>query len=168
VGWRGLRSQENPEREPVGNQQERHQQRRNEVRRSELPGDQPPPHCLTDPTVIAVYRMAIAEAINSPEVAQALDSIGREASRAALRQIMAGALAGRLLTGRPTELAEQFGGLLWGHLMINLLLGVVERPNRRESAARSLAAGTAFLELHPLPASRDELRSRVSARAAGS
>src|SRR5580700_534564 len=46
---------------------------------------------VSDPTVIAVFRLAIAEAAQAPEVARALDSIGREASRAALRTIIAGA-----------------------------------------------------------------------------
>src|ERR1700751_2375013 len=43
---------------------------------------------ITDPTVIAVFRLAIAEAVHAPEVAHALNSIGREASRGALRPIM--------------------------------------------------------------------------------
>jgi AcrR family transcriptional regulator len=108
---------------------------------------------ITDPTVIAVFRLAIAEAVHAPEVAQALDSIGREASRAALRQIMSQAQASGLLNGRPAELAEQFGGLLWGNLMVSLLLGVAERPNSREIAARVRDATAAFLQLHPLPTS---------------
>jgi len=106
---------------------------------------------ITDPTVIAVFRVAIAEAVNAPEVAQALDTIGREASRAALRQIMAGAQTSGLLAGRPADLAEQFGGLLWGTLMISLLLGVAERPNSRDVAARARDATAAFLQLHPPP-----------------
>ena len=106
---------------------------------------------ITDPTVIAVFRLAIAEAVHAPEVAQALDSIGRETSRAALRQIMARAQASGLLNGRPAELAEQFGGLLWGNLMVSLLLRVAERPNSREVAARVRDATAAFLQLHPLP-----------------
>jgi AcrR family transcriptional regulator len=106
---------------------------------------------ITDPTVIAVFRLAIAEAVHAPEVAQALDSIGRETSRAALRQIMARARASGLLNGRPAELAEQFGGLLWGSLMVSLLLCVAERPNSREVAARARNATAAFLQLHPLP-----------------
>ncbi|KXU93980.1 TetR family transcriptional regulator [Caballeronia megalochromosomata] len=106
---------------------------------------------ITDPTVVAVFRLAIAEAVHAPEVAQALDSTGRETSRAALRQIMAHAQAFGLLSGRPAELAEQFGGLLWGNLMVSLLLGVAERPNSREVAARARGATTAFLQLHPLP-----------------
>jgi AcrR family transcriptional regulator len=106
---------------------------------------------ISDPTVIAVFRLAIAEAVQAPEVARVLDSIGRETSRAALREIMARAQASGLLTGRPAELAEQFAGLLWGHLMVSLLLGVAARPNLREIAGRARAAAAAFLQLHPLP-----------------
>jgi AcrR family transcriptional regulator len=106
---------------------------------------------VSDPTVIAVFRLAIAEAVQAPEVARALDETGREASRAALRKIMAEAQASGLLAGRPGELAEQFGGLLWGLLLVSLLLGVAERPNPRESARRAREAAAAFLQLHPLP-----------------
>ena len=103
---------------------------------------------ITDPTVITVFRLAIADAVRAPEVAQALDSIGREASRAALRQIMTQAQTAGLLEGRPADLAERFGGLLWGNLMISLLLGVAERPSSREIAARARDATAAFLQLH--------------------
>jgi AcrR family transcriptional regulator len=106
---------------------------------------------VSDPAVIGVFRLAIAEAVQAPEVARALDSIGREASRAALRKIMAEAQASGLLTGRPAELAEQFGGLLWRDLLVSLLLGAAERPKPREIARRARDAAAAFLQLHPLP-----------------
>jgi AcrR family transcriptional regulator len=106
---------------------------------------------VSDPTVIAVFRLAIGEAVQAPEVARTLNSIGREASRAALRKIMAEAQASGLLTGRPAELAEQFAGLLWRDLMVSLLLGVAERPNPREIAGRARDDAAAFLQLHPLP-----------------
>jgi AcrR family transcriptional regulator len=105
----------------------------------------------SDPTVIAVFRLAIAEAVQAPEVARALNAIGREASRAALRKIMAQAQASGLLAGRPAELAEQFSGLLWGNLMVSLLLGVAKRPNPREIARRARDAAAAFLQLHLPP-----------------
>lgn len=108
---------------------------------------------VADPTVITVFRLAIADAVRAPQVAQALDSMGREASRASLRQIMAQAQASGLLDGRPADLAEQFSGLLWGNLMVSLLLGVAERPNSREVAARARDATAAFLQLHPPPTS---------------
>jgi AcrR family transcriptional regulator len=103
---------------------------------------------ITDPTVVTVFRLAIADAVRAPEVAQALDSVGREASRAALRQIMTQAQSAGLLEGRPADLAEQFGGLLWGNLLISLLLGVAERPSSREIATRAREATAAFLQLH--------------------
>jgi AcrR family transcriptional regulator len=106
---------------------------------------------ISDPTVIAVFRLAIAEAVQAPEVARSLDSVGRETSRAALRKIMAQAQESGLLTGRPAELAQQFTGLLWRDLLVSLLLGVAERPNPREIAGRARDAAAAFLQLHPLP-----------------
>lgn len=107
---------------------------------------------VTDPTVIAVFRLAIAEAVHAPEVAHALDSIGRETTRAALRQIMAQAQKHGLLTGRPADLSEQFAGLLWGNLMVGMLLGVAEQPNTREIGERARDATAAFLQLHLEPA----------------
>jgi AcrR family transcriptional regulator len=106
---------------------------------------------VSDPAVIGVFRLAIAEAVQAPQVARTLDSIGREASRAALRKIMAEAQASGLLTGRPAELAERFGGLLWRDLLVSLLLGVIKRPNPREIAGRARDGAAAFLQLHPLP-----------------
>jgi hypothetical protein len=84
-------------------------------------------------------------------VAGALNYIGREASRVALRKIMAEAQASGLLAGGPAELAGQFGGLLWRDLLVSLLLGVAKRPKPREIAGRARDAAAAFLQLHPLP-----------------
>src|SRR5215472_1214729 len=105
----------------------------------------------SDPTVIAVFRLAISEVTHAPEVARALDSIARERSRVSLRKIMAEAQASGLLTGGPAELAKEFAGLLWRDLQVSLLLGVAERPTPREIAARARDAATAFLRLHALP-----------------
>ncbi|HEX6535704.1 MAG TPA: TetR/AcrR family transcriptional regulator [Gemmatimonadaceae bacterium] len=139
------------------------------AKRLQVPADLPVPHDretlahvldsfgvqilreLTDPAVVAVFRLAIAEAVHAPEVAHTLDAIGRETLRAALRQIMDQARTSGLLEGRPAELAEQFGGLLWGTLMVSLLLGVAKRPNSRDVAARARDATATFLQLHPLP-----------------
>src|SRR5215469_15232468 len=46
---------------------------------------------VTHPTVVGVFRLAIAEAVHAPEVARTLDTLGRETSRAALRKIMSDA-----------------------------------------------------------------------------
>jgi AcrR family transcriptional regulator len=106
---------------------------------------------ITDPTVIGAFRLAIAEAVYAPEVARALDSIGRESARASLRNIISQAQASGLLDGRPTELADQFGRLLVGDLMVSLLLGVAGRPSARDIAARARHAAADFLQLHPSP-----------------
>ena len=106
---------------------------------------------ISDPAVIAVFRLAIAEAVQAPDVARALDSIGRERTRTALGKIMAEAQSSAMLTGPPADLAEQFAGLLWGTLLVSLLLGVAKRPSPREIAVRARAAAAAFLQLHPPP-----------------
>ncbi len=104
---------------------------------------------ISDPTVVAVFRLAIAE--QTREVTQALDSTGRKAARAALGNIMIQALEAGLINGRPAECAEQFSGLLWGNLMVSLLLGVAKRPNAQDITARARNAAAAFLQLHPAP-----------------
>jgi AcrR family transcriptional regulator len=104
---------------------------------------------ITDPTVIAVFRLAIAEAIQAPEVARMLDSIGRAASRDSLQRVMARASEAGLINGRPATLSQQFYGLLWGDLLVSLLLGVESRPGRREITARARDATATFLSLYP-------------------
>jgi AcrR family transcriptional regulator len=54
---------------------------------------------VSDPTVIAVFRLAIAEVVQAPEVARALHSTGREKSRALLRKISVCSSA-RMCSGR--------------------------------------------------------------------
>jgi AcrR family transcriptional regulator len=103
----------------------------------------------TNPTVIAVFRLAIGEAVRAPEVARALHSFGRQTSRAALTAIMTQARSHGLLSGSPPEMAEQFAGLLWGDLMISLLLSIVDTPTPRETARRARSAAAAFLHLYP-------------------
>ena len=105
----------------------------------------------SDPTVVAVFRLAIAEAVRAPEVARALTSAGIETSRAALREIMSRAQSAGLLGGQPAEMTEQFAGLLWGNLMMNLLLRTVDRPDPREIMRRAHDATAAFLKIYPQP-----------------
>ena len=111
---------------------------------------------ISDPTVIAVFRLAIAEAKRAPEVARALDSVGAGTSRAALREVMTRAHSAGLLGGHPVQMAEHFAGLLWGNLMTGLLLGVADRPNPGEITRRARDTTAAFLQLYPQP---DKVRS---------
>jgi hypothetical protein len=43
------------------------------------------------PTVIAMFRLAIAEATRSPDIAKTLDSAGRAATRGTLAELFANA-----------------------------------------------------------------------------
>ena len=106
---------------------------------------------VSDPTVIAVFRFAIAEAERTPEIALALDSIGREASRAALKELLIQARSSGLLAGDVAEMAEQFLALLWGNLMVSLLLRVAGPPSSNAIRRRARNATAAFLQLHLQP-----------------
>jgi AcrR family transcriptional regulator len=109
---------------------------------------------ISHPSVIATFRLAIAEATRSPEIAQALDSGGRDAARRALAELLASAQSTGLIgPGEPAEMAMQFLGLLWESLMVGLLLGVAATPEPAEAERRATKATAAFMHLHPDPAS---------------
>ena len=108
---------------------------------------------VTDPSVIATFRLAIAEATRSPEIAQALDVAGRDATRNALAELLANAQSNGLIgSGEPIEMATQYLGLLWEGLMVGLLLGVAATPKPAEAEQRATKATAAFMQLHPDPA----------------
>jgi len=106
---------------------------------------------ISDPAVVAVFRLAIAEAVRAPEVGRMLSEIGIGASRGALHELMGRAHTANLVAGDPAEMAGHFAGLLWGGLMLGLLLSIAARPNPREIGRRSEAASAAFLRAYPLP-----------------
>jgi AcrR family transcriptional regulator len=104
------------------------------------------------PSVTAVFRLGIAEATRSPEVAQVLEAEGSQANRAALSNALAQAQeAGLLEAGDPTEMAGEFLALLWRDLVMGLMLRVIKSPDSTEIERRALNATTAFLKLHPKP-----------------
>ena len=108
---------------------------------------------VSDPSVIATFRLAIAEATRSPEIAQALDVAGRDATRNALAELLANAQSNGLIgSGEPIEMATQYLGLLWEGLMVGLLLGVAAPPKPAEAEQRATKATAAFMQLHPDPA----------------
>ena len=108
---------------------------------------------ISDTTVIATFRLAIAEATRSPEIAEALDSAGRDATRRALAELLASAQATGLIgPADPTEMAMQYLALVWEGLMVGLLLGVEPPPEPAEARRRAVKATAAFMQLHPDPA----------------
>jgi AcrR family transcriptional regulator len=107
---------------------------------------------LTDPDVIAMHRLAIAEAERSPEVARALETFGRQPIRALLKNLFAQAQSAGLLDDTdPALMAAQFMALLWKDLTIGLLLRVTDRPAPTEARRRAREAASALLRLHPTP-----------------
>jgi AcrR family transcriptional regulator len=107
---------------------------------------------VSGPPVLAVFRLAIAEADRAPEIARALDSIGRAAARRELAALLDKAQARGLLRGDPAEMAERFLALLWGDLMVSLLLRLVDPPTPEEASRRARDAASAFLRLQPADA----------------
>jgi AcrR family transcriptional regulator len=112
---------------------------------------------VSHPSVIATFRLAIAEATRSPEIAQALDVAGRDAAHSALAELLANAQSSGLVgPGEPREMATQYLGLLWENLMVGLLLGVAPTPEPAEAARRAAKATAAFLQLRPDTAKREQ------------
>lgn len=104
---------------------------------------------LTSAPVIAINRLAVAEAGRSSELGAILEENGREPNRKALIDLMAKAqAAGVLGRGEPDAMAGQFFSLLLGDLMLRLMLGVTPRPEPGEITKRAQSATEAVLALH--------------------
>ena len=104
---------------------------------------------LTSPHVVAINRLAVAEAGRSSEMGGILEDTGREPNRKALIDLVAKAQASGVLgPGDPGAIAGEFFSLLMGDLMYRLLLGVVPRPEPKEIKKRAQAATQLILALH--------------------
>jgi AcrR family transcriptional regulator len=105
---------------------------------------------LTNPYVLAMYRLAIAEAPANTELGSILDASGRQPNRQALVQIISrGQAAGFLGPGEPDRIALEFFSLLMGDLMVWQLLDVERAPGAAQIRAKAEAATMAALKLHP-------------------
>lgn len=103
---------------------------------------------VCEPAATAMYRLAIAEAERSPDVAETLNA-SRFVNRHALEELLARAqAAGILYSGDPPQMMEQFFALLWGDLLVSRLFGVASAPTRAEVERRAQDATTAFFKLY--------------------
>jgi AcrR family transcriptional regulator len=103
---------------------------------------------LCHPRVIAMFRLAIAEAERSREVAQALEEI-REGNRRAVAALVARAQECSLLARGPSDkMARHFMTMLTGDLMLGLLLRVTQRPNREAAEEHASEVTKLFLRLY--------------------
>ncbi|WP_186098733.1 TetR/AcrR family transcriptional regulator [Burkholderia gladioli] len=110
---------------------------------------------VTDPIIITIYRLAIAEVARAPEIARTLDRIGRKASQQALTTWLAQAQQDELLgEGEAAALAAEFLALAWNDLRTDLLLGVAPRPSAEALAEQARQAAAAFMRLHGKPTPR--------------
>lgn len=102
---------------------------------------------LSEPEVIAVYRLAVSEADRSPEVGQALNHYGSRAACAALREILEGAQSARLLDDDVDleALVSRFMSRLLDDLLMSLALGLRRRPDKEEIERRSCEAARTVL-----------------------
>jgi AcrR family transcriptional regulator len=99
------------------------------------------------PAVVAMFRLAIAEAERSPEIARAIDE-GRKAATRTVSELVAHAQSlGFLPPGAPSAMADRFLALLREDAMMSLLLGVATPPGRAKIEARAADATRAFLQI---------------------
>ena len=105
---------------------------------------------LCNPYVLAMYRLAIAEAPGNTELGEILDASGRAPNRRMLVELVQrGQAAGFLGAGEPLDIAREFFSLLIGDLMVWLLVGVNDAPDPPEIRARAERATRTVLTLHP-------------------
>jgi len=105
---------------------------------------------VSDPKVLALHRLAIAEARRLPGIAAALDTHARKANRAALAALFTEAQTRGLIGATPpAAIAIEFLALLWGDLLMQMLLAIAAPPNDAEMAARARNAADQILLLHP-------------------
>lgn len=104
----------------------------------------------SSPAVMAMFRLAVAEAERAPSLAQCLHEHGRAPPFAALVDFFAHAATSGLIVGvEPDTMARQFLALLWGDLQISLLLRLVRPLRSDEIEKRANAAVAALLALYP-------------------
>lgn len=102
----------------------------------------------SDPAVVSMFRLAIAEAERSPEVAKAIDAVRQSGRRTVADLLVDAQSLGFVAPGDPLEMADRFLALLREDLMMSLLLGVGSRLSRAKAQQRAAGATNAFLELY--------------------
>jgi AcrR family transcriptional regulator len=103
---------------------------------------------LSQPAVLGVFRLAIAEAERTPEIGRTLDRLARTAVRTELQSLLERARDGGFVVGEPMEMVQLFMALLWDDLLINLLLRTVEPPDAPEAAKLARRAAAGVLRVH--------------------
>jgi len=103
------------------------------------------------PDVIGMYRLAIAEAVRSPEIAHMLEE-ARQANHGILYDLVVQAQTkGLLPSGDTAEMVRQYFALTSEDLILSLLLGALAQPSLAQIRRRAAKTAADFLLLHPAP-----------------
>ena len=103
---------------------------------------------VSQPGVVAVFRLAIMEAHRAPEVAATLAS-ARQSIRDVVGQLTEQARAvGLVDNDAPNDMCVRFLALLWDDLMLTILLRLREAPATAEINRRAKRAAEDFLRLY--------------------
>jgi AcrR family transcriptional regulator len=101
---------------------------------------------LIQPTTVATFRLAIAEAERAPDVARALHEAGQVSVRQGVVDLLAASIAAGLLAGDAEALADAFFGTLQtNRLLLRLLLRLADPPDEPAIEALAQAAAQAVL-----------------------
>ncbi|MCX7381466.1 MAG: TetR/AcrR family transcriptional regulator [Alphaproteobacteria bacterium] len=104
---------------------------------------------VTDPKVIAAYRLAIQEAPYNPELAQTLREEGRMAAFNAVAALLREAQSAGVLRPGPVEpMAGLYLALLIGDLVLEHLLGYTEAGGEEQARHFSEHATRALIAFH--------------------
>jgi AcrR family transcriptional regulator len=104
---------------------------------------------LTDPDVLAVFRLGISEWKRSPGIAASIDEQGHKPANAALESLLRSARAAKLLVSDDfASMVAHYRGLLLRDGMVYILLGTVTPPTAREIKHWATDAARLFVSLY--------------------
>jgi AcrR family transcriptional regulator len=104
---------------------------------------------LSQPEVLATYRLAVLNAETAPDVALTLDQLGRADATGALTALLLTACRQGLLHGaEPEEMALIFNAILMrGGIQIRMLMRVANAPAEKDIRQRAEVAATCLWRL---------------------
>ena len=104
---------------------------------------------ITDPAVLEVFRIGIAEAKRSPAIARTLNERGRGPARGALEALLKSARDAKVLVDEDlSTMMSRYRGMLWGDRLVWILLGITAPPNAKEIKQQAEEVARLFLRLY--------------------
>lgn len=120
---------------------------------------------IMSPDLIALQRLAIAEASRFPEIARALDEAGAEAAFRRVAPMLEAAMAsGELKRGDPEIALSHFFEMSFGKRLRDVLLGLAKVPNKDETERSVSLAVDIFMDGWRAPAREKSTPARQAPR----